>query len=857
MDAGCGSTRDRAGTQWLFRWIPHTHWRAAVLHHCAQNLRLAAVVVFLVPIVAGAQTLPSTPPASPPVMLVDRGPTFYAVTATGRLEPLDASHTLALTRRIGLHLDHASAAAALIAISARTGLRFTYDPAVLPLDASVSLHADDITVAAALTQVLLDAKVDVELESADLASIRPAHHPSTAQQRTGAIIGRVVDAKTQLGIRFATVAVENTHFGATTGDSGQYRITGMPLGTYTVVARLVGYIPARKGVTVDSAAPVTADFTLEKSPNQLELVVTTGTLVPTEIKAIPTPITVISASTITDQQPWSITQIIRQAVPTAVSFDNPINPALTNTSTRGASTLNTPDGTMKTYIDGIETAEVNSSAVDPSSIDHVEVIRGPEAATLYGADAIGGVIQIFTKRGGSSDAHPEIDAQTALGTIESPYRGYSGALRQSYSASVQGGGPAAAYGVGGSYTHNSPWVPQGQVGTPSLWGGLHTTQGGLSIDVSARYYDIRTPETASPELAKTGFAPLLPPFYDDYDSRNQTYGGRVTYTTTPWWRQTVTAGVDQFSYDNHQTHPHLATPADTFLVVGDLSDVKTSIAYNSAFDTHLGSRLALTSVIGIDHYGRDEATDGTSGATTTINSIQSPGGPPTIARYVVTNTGFFDQEQLAWLDALFVTVGIRADQNSSFGSGIGTPISQRFGVSYVQGIGNNSIKARASFGEAIHPPDPYLAVAQNTPPFIQLANPLLGPERQREWDAGIDWFFGTRGSLGVTYYDQLATDLIVNVPLDTTGLVSQEQNIGRVRNWGSRSKAPSLSGSSRLAANTRTATRGWNHSAPTTRAISASASSRSRSHTAPPVVPSASRQLDIRTSPPALSTSVR
>ena len=60
---------------------------------------------------------------------------------------------------------------------------------------------------------------------------------------------------------------------------------------------------------------------------------------------------------------------------------------------------------MKTYIDGIETAEVNSSAVDPSSIDHVEVIRGPEAATLYGADAIGGVIQIFTKRGGSSDAH--------------------------------------------------------------------------------------------------------------------------------------------------------------------------------------------------------------------------------------------------------------------------------------------------------------------------------------------------------------------------------------------------------------------------------------------------------------------
>jgi electron transfer flavoprotein alpha/beta subunit len=54
-------------------------------------------------------------------MLVDRGPTFYAVTASGRLEPLDASHTLALTRRIALHLDHASVAAALSAIIKHDG----------------------------------------------------------------------------------------------------------------------------------------------------------------------------------------------------------------------------------------------------------------------------------------------------------------------------------------------------------------------------------------------------------------------------------------------------------------------------------------------------------------------------------------------------------------------------------------------------------------------------------------------------------------------------------------------------------------------------------------------------------------
>ena len=44
--------------------------------------------------------------------------------------------------------------------------------------------------------------------------------------------------------------------------------------------------------------------------------------------------------------------------------------------------------------------------VDPASIDHIEVIRGPQAATIYGSDAIGGVMQIFTKKGSSASSRP-------------------------------------------------------------------------------------------------------------------------------------------------------------------------------------------------------------------------------------------------------------------------------------------------------------------------------------------------------------------------------------------------------------------------------------------------------------------
>ena len=61
---------------------------------------------------------------------------------------------------------------------------------------------------------------------------------------------------------------------------------------------------------------------------------------------------------------------------------------------------------MKVFVDGIEVANPTTAAVDPNSIERIEVIRGPQAAAIYGSDAIGGVIQIFTKRGDPTLSHP-------------------------------------------------------------------------------------------------------------------------------------------------------------------------------------------------------------------------------------------------------------------------------------------------------------------------------------------------------------------------------------------------------------------------------------------------------------------
>jgi outer membrane receptor protein involved in Fe transport len=68
---------------------------------------------------------------------------------------------------------------------------------------------------------------------------------------------------------------------------------------------------------------------------------------------------------------------------------------------------------------------------------------------------------------------------------------------------------------------------------------------------------------------------------------------------------------------------------------------------------------------------------------------------------------------------------------------------------------------------------------------VGLANPELGPERQRGWDAGLDAELAGRGAISLTYFDQIAENLIQDVTLSGTPVRTfQYQNIGRVRNRG-------------------------------------------------------------------------
>jgi outer membrane receptor protein involved in Fe transport len=190
--------------------------------------------------------------------------------------------------------------------------------------------------------------------------------------------------------------------------------------------------------------------------------------------------------------------------------------------------------------------------------------------------------------------------------------------------------------------------------------------------------------------------------------------------------------------------------------------------------------------VGFDHWSFPTDLFFTGGAVSTSGTIvTAPGQGVTAIRDVTNNTGYLAQAQFGVRDMLFLTAGVRAEQNTNFGDDLGTPVSPRVGLSYVRQVGGATLKFRGSWGRAIRAPAPGLKLGAVSAGSVTLPNLALGPERQQGWDLGVDATFGSRATISATYYDQVADGLIQQVILPGDSVLTfQSQNVGRVGNDG-------------------------------------------------------------------------
>jgi TonB-linked SusC/RagA family outer membrane protein len=266
-----------------------------------------------------------------------------------------------------------------------------------------------------------------------------AQTPSAAA--TGVVRGRVTDAANQRPIADAQVVVVGTTLGAVTNAAGEFVIGGAPAGARQLRVRRIGFQAGEQRVTVAAGASVTANFAITAAATQLDQVVVTGPAATSTRRTVGNAITTINAAELTQQNSISnVSEILQSKTPGVTILPGSGTPGTSGeVRIRGNNSLSGSRPVI--FIDGIrmsseglgnygaggtgangtaQASQVTSGLdfVNPEDIESIEVIKGPAAATLYGADAAGGVIQIITKRGARGQAAPQWTARGELGANE-------------------------------------------------------------------------------------------------------------------------------------------------------------------------------------------------------------------------------------------------------------------------------------------------------------------------------------------------------------------------------------------------------------------------------------------------------
>ena len=360
-------------------------------------------------------------------------------------------------------------------------------------------------------------------------------------------------------------------------------------------------------------------------------------------------------------------------------------------------------------IDGIKvgSATLGTTAfqdIPVEQIERIEIVRGPRSS-LYGSEAIGGVIQIFTRKGG--------------GPLK-PYFSLGGDSYHTYNASagVSGGGERGWFSLNASGIDTEGF--NACDGKPSPGGaGCFTTEPdkdgyrNLSGSLRAGYRFDNGLEMDVHALRAEGKNEFDGSFVNESESVQQVVGGTARFSPADIWHITLTAGRSRDESDNFKDgafQSRFDTQRDTLSFQNDLS-----IAPD-----HL-----LT--VGGDY--QDDRVDGTTAYAVTSRD----------------NTGLFTQYQ-GRFGAHDVQLSLRRDDNEQFGN------RNTGGVAWGYAL-SEGLRLTASYGTAFKAP------TFNELYFPGFGNPNLRPEESDSIELGLSGK-ATWGHWSLNAYETRINDLI-------------------------------------------------------------------------------------------------
>ncbi|MBT8237689.1 MAG: TonB-dependent receptor [Croceitalea sp.] len=197
------------------------------------------------------------------------------------------------------------------------------------------------------------------------------------------------------GIPFVNIYLKGTEKGATTDENGAYLIENLDAGKYILLASSMGYETYRRSFNVLEGQQITLDIALQFSAEALSETVVTGTLKPVTRLESAVPVEVYKPSFLMKNPTPSIFEALQNV--------NGVRPQINcNVCNTGDIHINGLEGPYTlVLIDGMPIVSglgtvYGLSGIPNSLIDQIEIVKGP-ASTLYGSEAVGGLINIITK----------------------------------------------------------------------------------------------------------------------------------------------------------------------------------------------------------------------------------------------------------------------------------------------------------------------------------------------------------------------------------------------------------------------------------------------------------------------------
>lgn len=451
----------------------------------------------------------------------------------------------------------------------------------------------------------------------------------------------------------------------------------------------------------------------------LNEIVVTATKTETPYYAIGSSVSVITSKEIHERQLKTVVDVLREEP--GLSIVEQGGPGkLAYVFMRGSNTNHT-----LVIVDGVTMNDASSpnnafdfSTLNTNDVDRIEIVRGPQS-TLYGSDAIAGIVNIITKQGTNKPQY----SFSVEGGSNNYYRGNLSALgsygKLHYAINATQNGSAGVSVADSRY---------GNTEKDDYSNTSFTSNLGYDLFLNTKLNIIYKYTKAKADLDQFDENWIF--FRDDpnytYNSEEQLFKGSVSLSLFEGkWQQQLNSSL-------------IKKNSSTLDLVDFIRPNTSSDSYNKSqrikFDWQNNLQFIKNHKV---IFGIETSTES---ATTSSNS--SIFGASAFPEQSIRTTGFYLQDQISVANSLFTSIGLRYDYNQKFG-GVAT-----FRIASAYFFSTTGTKLKMSYGSGFKAPSLFYLF---DPMF---GNPDLQPEKSKGWDIGIDQNFADgKYNFSVTYFD--------------------------------------------------------------------------------------------------------